>query len=110
MYIVLTCAGKKERIGKALKGLYKSGSAVKDLGCSIPEFREYLEKKFQDNMSWNNYGRKGWHIDHIIPLANFDLTIREQFLCACHYTNLQPLWALDNRLKGNRINYQLSPV
>ena len=51
-------------------------------------------------MSWDNYGQ--WHIDHIKPLAEFDLTNRPQFLAACHYTNLQPLWASANHKKGAR--------
>jgi hypothetical protein len=62
--------------------------------------RARLEVKFQQGMSWDNYGQ--WHIDHIKPLAKFDLTDRTQFLAACHYTNLQPLWAEDNLSKGAR--------
>jgi len=82
------------------KGI-KAGSAVKDLGCTIPELIKYLESKFQLGMTWENHSSTGWHIDHIIPLCEFDLTDREQFLKAAHYTNLQPLWAEDN-LKKNR--------
>jgi hypothetical protein len=54
-------------------------------------------------MSWGNYGFRGWHIDHIIPLASFDLTDREQFLKACHHTNLQPMWAKENLSKGSKL-------
>lgn len=81
------------------KGI-RSGSAVRDLGCTIGELRVHLQLKFQPGMSWENYGE--WHIDHITPLASFDLADREQFLQACHYTNLQPLWAEENWTKGNR--------
>lgn len=87
----------RSRLWEAIKG-HKVGSAVNDLGCSIKFLKEYLESQFQPGMSWDNYGE--WHIDHIKPLASFDLTDREQFLEACHYTNLQPLWASDNLSKG----------
>jgi hypothetical protein len=52
-------------------------------------------------MSWSNWSLKGWHIDHIKALSKFDLTNREQLLEACHYTNLQPLWAAENMSKGS---------
>lgn len=93
----------RERINGAIKGNYKSGSAVKDLGCSIDELKTHLESKFQPGMTWDNWSPTGWHIDHIKPLASFDLTDRNQFLEACHYTNLQPLWARDNLSKGDRL-------
>ena len=91
----------RSRFNKAFKGDYKSGSAVRDLGCSIIELKTYLESKFQLGMSWTNYGIQGWHIDHIIPLNSFDLSSDEQVKQACHYSNLQPLWAKDNLRKGS---------
>ena len=90
----------RRRLGSAIRNNYKTGSAVNDLGCSIKYLKSYLEKKFEIGMNWNNQGE--WHIDHIKPLSNFDLTNRKQFLKANHYTNLQPLWAKDNMSKGNR--------
>jgi hypothetical protein len=90
------------RLKQAFKNNYKGGSAVRDLGCSIEELKQHLEFKFQPGMSWDNYGIYGWHIDHIVPLSNFDLSDPEQLKKACHYTNLQPLWAKDNLKKGNR--------
>ena len=84
------------RLSKAIRNNYKSGSAVSDLGCSIDEFKQYLESKFQLGMTWDNYGRKGWHIDHIVPLCRFDLSDIVQFKKACNFNNLQPLWAKDN--------------
>lgn len=94
----------RRRIARAIKHKNKVGSAVQDLGCTTDEFRFYLEGKFKDGMNWNTYGRNGWHIDHVIPLSFFDLTNREQFLKATHYTNLQPLWAIDNRKKSASYN------
>jgi len=92
------------RLGIALKKRYKSGSAVKDLGCSIEYLKKHLESQFLPGMSWNNWGNKerDWSIDHVKPLSKIDLTDREQFLMACHYTNLQPMWHIDNMKKGNR--------
>lgn len=80
----------------------KSGSAVKDLGCSIEELKIYLEKQFLGGMNWDNHTRNGWHIDHIIPISKFDLSKREEFLKACNYSNLQPLWSEDNLKKSNK--------
>jgi hypothetical protein len=91
------------RLNTALKNNYKSGSAVRDLGCTIEELKVYLESKFQPGMTWSNYGMYGWHIDHIKPLSSFDLSDRKQFLKACHYTNLQPLWASENLIKSNKL-------
>ena len=76
---------------------------MSDLGCTIPELKQYLESKFQEGMTWENWGVHGWHIDHIIPLSSFDLADRDQLLTAFHYTNLQPLWAQANWSKGDRI-------
>ena len=90
----------RARLRLALKNNSRTGSAVKDLGCSINEFKEYLESKFQPGMTWDNHQLDGWHIDHIIPLLAFDLSDPKQFKKACHYTNLQPLWAKDNLSKG----------
>jgi hypothetical protein len=93
----------RRRLRNRLNNKTKSGSALKDLGCSIESFKAYLESKFQPGMSWDNYGYYGWHIDHIKPLSSFDLSDRNQFLEACHYTNLQPLWAQDNLTKSNKL-------
>lgn len=89
----------RSRLNKAIKNNYKTGSAVSDLGCSIEQLKKHLELQFTEGMSWNNYG--DWHIDHIQPLANFDLTDEKELKKACHYTNLQPMWAKDNIIKSN---------
>jgi len=70
------------------------------VGCTLEELRQYLESKFQPGMTWDNYGRYGWHIDHIKPLSI--AVSEEELLKLNHYTNLQPLWAKDNIRKGNK--------
>jgi hypothetical protein len=97
-------ANLRIRTSKALRGRYKSGSAVKDLGCTGDELRLYLEAQFIEGMTWDNYGIKvgHWSIDHIIPLSSVDLTNRDEFLKVSHYTNLQPMWHVDNLKKSNK--------
>ena len=80
------------------KQFKKAGSAVADRGCSVEELTKYLENLFKTGMCWENHGSE-WQIDHITPLASFDLTNREQFLKACHYSNLQPLWNTEHKQK-----------
>ena len=101
----------RSRFNDAIKNNQKVGSAVRDLGCSIAKLKIYLQLKFIRNsrgkheyMTWQNHGLYGWHIDHIKPLSSFDLSDPIQIKQACHYTNLQPLWAEDNLKKGNKTN------
>ena len=93
----------RNRLIQAIKQGRKKGSAVKDLGCSIEFFKKYIESKFSPGMTWDNWGRAGWHLDHIIPLSSFNLSNRKDFLVAVNYKNIQPLWSLDNIKKGNKI-------
>lgn len=73
------------------------------IGCSMDELKNHLESLWKPGMSWDNYSIDGWHIDHIIPCASFDLTNTEEQLRCFHYTNLQPLWAKDNLSKGSKL-------
>jgi hypothetical protein len=89
---------ERVRVYDALKGIRKTSKTETLLGCSYDFFRGYIEGKFVENMGWHNIGE--WHIDHIRPLASFDLNDAEQQKQAFHYTNQQPLWAMDNLKKG----------
>jgi hypothetical protein len=92
----------RRRLNHVLKRKTKLCSAVRDLGCSIEFLKSHLEARFKPGMTWDNYGKRGWSIDHIRPLVSFDLTDPEQQKQAVHYTNLQPLWASENSSKGGR--------
>jgi hypothetical protein len=89
------------RLKILLKGV-RSKQVIDALGCSPEELKKHLESQFQPGMTWKNHSRTGWHIDHIRPLCSFDLKDPQQFAIACHYTNLQPLWAKENAAKSGR--------
>lgn len=88
----------RTRTRKALKGINKSAQTSDLLGCTFDELRLWLEAHFLEGMSFDNIGE--WEVDHIRPLAAFDLSDEAQLRAAAHYTNLQPLWRSDNRRKG----------
>ena len=95
----------RDRIRRALKvqRTYKNNTTCELIGCSWIELREYLESLFTEGMTWSNHSLKGWHIDHIKPCVSFDLRDLVQQKQCFHYTNLQPLWAIDNQRKGAKV-------
>ncbi len=93
----------RRRFQKIMKGKYREQTTMAYIGCSLDDFRIYMESKFQEGMTWSNHGFTGWHVDHIIPCAKFDLTKEEEVRKCFHYTNLQPLWAEDNLRKSDSI-------
>jgi hypothetical protein len=80
---------------------YKDKRSEELLGAKFDEVKAWIEAKWTDGMSWDNYGE--WHIDHKIPCSSFDFSDPEQQKSCLHYTNLQPLWAFDNLSKGAKI-------
>jgi hypothetical protein len=84
------------------KNFKKTNKTYDLIGCSPSFLKEHLEKQFTEGMSWELMG-KYIHIDHIIPLSSANTY--EDFLKLCHYTNLQPLWAIENLRKGKKIMY-----
>ncbi len=91
------------RIHEALKTyqILKNDRTIEYLGCSIGDYCNYLELKFDDKMNWDNQGNY-WHIDHIKPIASFDLNNEEELYKCFHYSNTQPMEALENRLKSDK--------
>lgn len=96
----------RQNLNNALKRDSVKCIAAQHLGCSIVFYKDYLSKQFKDGMNWENRGVL-WNVDHIIPLSAFDLTDSDQLIKACHYTNTQPLYIVENNKKGgaNRGNY-----
>lgn len=79
----------------------KTTQTLDALGCTMDFFMKHLESQFKEGMSFDNYGQ--WHLDHIIPCNSFDLTKEEDVRKCFHYTNIQPLWAQENRVKSDKI-------
>jgi|LakMenE01Jun11ns_1017448.scaffolds.fasta_scaffold9556009_2 hypothetical protein len=90
----------RTRVRQALNGIYKSESSLVLLGCKTEELKKHIESLFMEGMNWLNYGE--WEIDHIRPCSSFDLSDPKQQEECFHYTNLQPLWKHDNRLKSDK--------
>ena len=99
VYSLLT--GMRSRLCNFLKtkNITKKNKTFEIVGCTPQELKEHLEKQFVDGMNWEN--RSEWHIDHIIPLSS--AKTEEEIYKLSHYTNLQPLWAIDNIKKSNNI-------
>lgn len=100
---ILSCL--RNRLGDFVSGKSKSLRTREMIGCSLPELRHHLESQFQPGMTWENHGRgEGmWHIDHIKALSLFvDIHLPEVQKAAFHWSNLRPLWSVDNVTKGNR--------
>jgi hypothetical protein len=89
----------RKRLRDYLIGESKGKRTKEIVGLDKINFKLYVENKFVDGMSWENYGE--WHLDHIIPLCSANNN--EEALRLNHYTNLQPLWAEDNLRKNRKI-------
>ena len=96
----------RRRVHHALKGEDKSDNTFALLGCTADQFRVYIESLWQEGMSWENYGRNGWHIDHKIPCSAFDLSKESDQRKCFHYKNSRPLWEKDNLKKSYMYNGQ----
>ena len=93
----------RSRLGNAIKrkNATKRKSTLELTGCELSFLKGYLESRFEESMTWENHGE--WHIDNIKQCSSFNLVdIEEQKRCF-HYSNLQPLWKIDNLTKGNKV-------
>lgn len=86
-------------------GIKRRSKTTDILGATFEVAKLHLESKFLPGMSWENNSVYGWHIDHIIPIAS--AKTGSDVYKLMHYTNLQPLWAADNRSKSDKLNYKL---
>lgn len=91
----------RRRIHHALSGRAKKSDHTSELiGCSPSELKKHLEKQFESWMTWRNYGKKGWVIDHIKAVMQFDLTDPDQQKLCFHWSNMRPIHWMHNTVKN----------
>ena len=87
-------------------GLRRKKKKVRGIWKVLPytpeQARKHLEKQFDENMSWDNYGVY-WQVDHIRPQASLSYTTTkcDNFKECWSLKNLQPLSRQDNVGKGS---------
>jgi len=94
-------------ISQSLKGEKKGQHWEGLVGYTLIDLKKHLEAQFKDGMTWGNYGKNGWHIDHRIPISLFNITSAKSkgFMTCWALGNLQPMWANENISKSNKILY-----
>ena len=95
----------RSRMRKIMGNHHQSKRQIELLGCSVKDFKTYIERQFTNGMTWGNHGiGKGkWNLDHIAPCSAFDQTNEEQSRQCWHWTNLRPMWAIKNMKKSDTI-------
>lgn len=100
----IECALRRTLADEIRKAVAKKVTGtVELLGCSMSDFLSHIERQWQPGMSWSNWGRGAecWNIDHVRPISSFDLTRPDHQRACFHFSNMQPLWSLDNLRKGS---------
>jgi hypothetical protein len=95
----------RSRLRSAVRNGQKRGSAIRDLGCTVDELKDHLERHFLPGMTWENFGHGAgrWSIDHVFPMKRADLTDRVHVLAVCNWQNLRPEWFAENVRKSARV-------
>ena len=99
----------RSRVASALKVVRDSGrvpasrGAWRLVGCTTADLVIHLGSQFSEGMSWANFGRGGWHVDHIYPVGKADLTDEAQLLAAFNWQNCRPVWEAENFQKNAKV-------
>jgi hypothetical protein len=91
----------RNRINKVLKN--KTSRTFELLDCNKSFLKKWLEYNFAPGMNFENHGPV-WHMDHVIPCAKFDLTVKDEIKHCFRWTNIRPLWANENIVKNDKID------
>ena len=91
---------QRTRIRTALEN--KQKKTIEYLGCNSEQFFHWISYKLKENFTYENHGRV-WHIDHVIPIANFNLHDEDEQLIAFNWRNTMPLSVKENLSKNKKI-------
>lgn len=103
-------AAMRSRVATALRAAVRKGKPVTDrgamrlVGCSVAELMMHLESQFGPGMTWENFGRTGWHVDHIYPVGRADLSDGAHVRAAFSWMNCRPAWGDENLKKNARVS------
>lgn len=98
----------RRRMRKIIMGEGTSTRQLALLGCTRAEFMAHIERQFAKGMTWENNGtgQGKWHLDHITPCSVFDQAVEHQRRACWHFTNLRPMWSIENIRKSNTVDYR----
>lgn len=100
-------AKKRDGIAEIIRGAIRKGgisnTVERELGYTIADLVQHLERQFTKNMDWAAFTAGKIHIDHIMPQASFDLQDDVEWRACWAMSNLQPLWAKDNLTKRDKV-------
>jgi hypothetical protein len=91
----------KQTIFNALKGIGAKDNEFRELtGLSVEKFKEYILSMEPQFFKFWGRDQGDLQLDHIKPIATFDLKMVTEVKECFHYTNYQILTGAQNRLKG----------
>ena len=102
----------RSRIATAIRDATTRGQrvtlrgAMRLVGCPVNQLIAHIEAQFSEGMSWQNFGQRGWHIDHIFPIGRADLTDSIELRAVFNWQNCRPLWGEENLAKNDRVSLE----
>lgn len=88
------------------KGMQKQNAISAYMGCTAKEMCSHIERQYTAGMTRETYGVHGWHLDHIIPCAKFDLTREDHCRVCFNWRNIRPLWGEKNYMRGAMLSLE----
>ena len=87
---------RRRLLGKQRKSVFNI------LPYTLEDLMKHLESNFSPGMTWDNYGKNGWSIDHTKADSKFKYCSTDDigFKNSWKLENLKPMWYIENCSKG----------